>query len=31
VVNPAGKVIWHGHPAGPEMEEAISSALKGAK
>lgn len=27
VVNRAGKIVWHGHPAKPEMEEAISSAV----
>lgn len=31
VVNQAGKIVWHGHPAGPEMEKAISSALNEAK
>jgi thiol-disulfide isomerase/thioredoxin len=27
VVNRAGNIIWQGHPAGPEMETAISKAL----
>jgi thiol-disulfide isomerase/thioredoxin len=27
VVNQAGEIIWHGQPAGPEMEKAISNAL----
>ena len=27
VVNQAGKIVWHGHPAEPEMETAISNAL----
>jgi len=31
VVNQAGKIVWHGHPAEPEMEKAISSALSDAK
>ena len=31
VVNQAGKIVWHGHPAEPEMETAISDALKEAK
>jgi hypothetical protein len=26
VVNRAGKIVWHGRPAKPEMEGAISSA-----
>ena len=31
VVNQAGKIIWHGQTAEPEMEQAISSALSNAK
>jgi len=31
VVNQAGKITWHGQPAEPEMEKAISSALNEAK
>ena len=31
VVDQAGKIIWEGHPARPEMEEAISSALADSK
>ena len=31
VVNQDGKIVWHGHPAEPEMETAISSALSDAK
>jgi len=31
VVDQGGKIIWHGHPASPEMEKAISDALKEAK
>lgn len=31
VVNQAGKIIWHGHPAEPEMEKAISDALNEGK
>ncbi len=31
VVNQAGKILWHGHPAGPEMEKAISNVLNEAK
>jgi thiol-disulfide isomerase/thioredoxin len=26
-----GKILWHGHPAEPEMEKAISSALRDTK
>jgi thiol-disulfide isomerase/thioredoxin len=29
VLDRAGKVVWQGHPAGPEVEEAIQAALKG--
>jgi thiol-disulfide isomerase/thioredoxin len=31
VVNQAGQIVWHGHPAEPEMEKAISSSLSDAK
>jgi thiol-disulfide isomerase/thioredoxin len=31
VVNQAGTIVWHGHPAEPEMEKGISSALSEAK
>jgi thiol-disulfide isomerase/thioredoxin len=31
VLNQAGKIVWHGHPAEPEMEKAISNALNEAK
>jgi len=31
VVNQAGKIVWHGHPAEPEMEKAISTAVNEAK
>ena len=31
VVNQVGKILWHGDPAEPEMEKAISSALNEAK
>jgi len=27
LVDQAGKIVWHGHPAEPEMEKAISNAL----
>ncbi len=29
VVDKTGKIAWHGHPAGPELEGAIVTALKG--
>lgn len=31
VLNADGKIIWHGHPAEPEMEKAITSALNDTK
>lgn len=31
VVDKAGKIVWHGHPAGPGLEGAISTALHGPK
>jgi thiol-disulfide isomerase/thioredoxin len=31
VVDGTGKIAWHGHPAGDEMEQAVSVALEGGK
>jgi len=31
VVDRKGKIAWHGHPAEPEMEKAVASALAAAK
>ena len=28
VLDRAGKIVWHGHPAGPELEQALETFLK---